>query len=185
MVGGGGSGVQGWGAEGGGGEAVMMMSQLSVDESKRVKHSMDTCHCIRRVGFAVSCESPPTPLSSPTPHPFPSPFSLFVLALLSISAPCVYLTPPPPQLPSNPTSHNHRHSPPPPPPPPPTFHSPLSLSILALLSTSAPKLQALVYDILPSTSFWRKVPENGARSVLCTQTPSTGLRHPSFNHCPI
>ena len=46
------------------------------------------------------------------------------------------------------------------------------------------KLQALAYDILPL----RKVPESGARSVhpgqshklqLC-QTPSTGLRHPSF-----
>ena len=132
----------------GGGGAVMIMSQLFVDESKRVKHSMDTCHCIRRVGFAVSCESPPTPLSSPTPHPFPSPFSLFVLALLSISAPCVYLTPPPPS-PSNPTSHNHRHSSLPPPP---------------------PKIPLAVFSLYSCTAFH-----------LSTQTPSTGLRHPSFN----
>ena len=66
------------------------------------------------------------------------------------------------------------------------------------------KLQALVYDILPSleegarkrcsergatanskhwlkTSFlpWRKVPESDARSVMQRQTPGTGL-HPSF-----
>ena len=32
---------------------------------------------------------------------------------------------------------------------------------LELLHTAAPKLQALVYDILP----WRKVPESDARSV--------------------
>ena len=38
------------------------------------------------------------------------------------------------------------------------------------------KLQALVYDILPS----RKVPESDVRSVVQQQTPSTGLRHPSF-----
>ena len=40
------------------------------------------------------------------------------------------------------------------------------------------KLQALVYDILPST---RKVPESDARSVVTDQILSTGLRHPSFN----
>ena len=32
---------------------------------------------------------------------------------------------------------------------------------------------------------WRRVPENGAWSVPPSQTPSTGLRHPSFNHCRI
>ena len=65
------------------------------------------------------------------------------------------------------------------------------------------KLQALVYDILPleegvgkrcseygtdtnskhwfTTSFlWNKVPESDVRSMVLTQTPSTGLRHPSF-----
>ena len=32
-----------------------------------------------------------------------------------------------------------------------------------------------------TTSFlWRKVPERDARSMHVTQTPSTGLRHPSF-----
>ena len=36
-----------------------------------------------------------------------------------------------------------------------------------------------------TTSSWRKVPESDARSVGAGQTPSTGLRHPSFNHCRI
>ena len=40
-----------------------------------------------------------------------------------------------------------------------------------------PKFQALVYHFLP----WRKLPESNARSVARSQTPSTGLRHPSFN----
>ena len=40
------------------------------------------------------------------------------------------------------------------------------------------RLQALVYHFLP----WRKLPrESDARSVARSQTPSTGLRHPSFN----
>ena len=40
------------------------------------------------------------------------------------------------------------------------------------------KLKALVYHLLP----WRKLPrESDALSVARSQTPSTGLRHPSFN----
>ena len=39
--------------------------------------------------------------------------------------------------------------------------------------------------VTKSCRVWRKVPESGARSVPWTQTPSTGLRHPSFNHCRI
>ena len=35
--------------------------------------------------------------------------------------------------------------------------------------------------VTSSARVWRKVPESDARS----QTPSTGLRHPSFSHCRI
>ena len=35
--------------------------------------------------------------------------------------------------------------------------------------------------VTKSGRVWRKVPKGDARS----QTPSTGLRHPSFNHCRI
>ena len=37
----------------------------------------------------------------------------------------------------------------------------------------APKLQALVYDTLPSA--WRKVPESDARSVACIPIPAPPL----------
>ena len=39
--------------------------------------------------------------------------------------------------------------------------------------------------VTKSGRVWRKVPETDARSVGYTQTPSIGLRHPSFNHCRI
>ena len=39
--------------------------------------------------------------------------------------------------------------------------------------------------VAKSGRVWRKVPESGAWSVGVGQTPSTGLRHPSFNHCRI
>ena len=50
--------------------------------------------------------------------------------------------------------------------------------------------------VTKSGRVWRKVPESDARSAYrphpshchphgTSQTPSTGLRHPSFNHCRI
>ena len=39
--------------------------------------------------------------------------------------------------------------------------------------------------VTKSGRVWRKVPESDARSVGTNQTPSTGLQHPSFNHCRI
>ena len=41
----------------------------------------------------------------------------------------------------------------------------------SVVVTSPPKLQALVYDILP----WRKVPEGGARNVVTTITATGGV----------
>ena len=47
------------------------------------------------------------------------------------------------------------------------------------------KLQALVYDILPSILATLEEGTGKRCSEFGSQTPSTGLRHPSFNHCRI
>ena len=59
-----------------------------------------------------------------------------------------------------------------------TFRTALTASLDSCAETKSALLTK-------SGRVWRKVPESGARSVGLSQTPSTGFRHPSFNHCRI